>query len=53
MYESTIDRDYVKTELEFRLGRIQADIAGRRRRRLLSRRGSGGAVQDSGWTTIR
>ena len=49
MYDHTIDRDYVKSELEYRLSRIQDDIAGRRRRRLLSRRGSG----ETGWTTVR
>jgi len=38
MYDNTIHRDYVKTELEYRLNRIQSDIAGRRRRRSLGRR---------------
>jgi hypothetical protein len=36
MYESTMDRDFVKTELEYRLGRIQSDIVGRRRRRRMT-----------------
>ena len=52
MYDHTIDRDYVKSELEYRLGRVHADIAGRRqRRRLLSRRVPGAG--DAGWTTAR
>jgi len=50
MYDHTIDRDYVRSELEYRLGRIQSDIAGRRRRRLLSRRGPTG---QTGGTTVR
>ena len=36
MTENTLHRDYVKTELEYRLGRIQSDIVGRRRRRTLT-----------------
>ena len=36
MYDSTMHRDYVKTELEYRLGRIQSDIAGRRKRRTMT-----------------
>ena len=42
MYDSTVNRDYVKTELEYRLGRIQSDIAGRRRRRSLFSRSKTG-----------
>jgi hypothetical protein len=52
MYDNTVHRDYVKSELEYRLSRIQDDIAGRRRRRLLTRRGSGSAGE-GGWTTVR
>jgi hypothetical protein len=36
MYDSTMHSDYVKTELEYRLGRIQSDIVGRRRRRTMT-----------------
>ena len=49
MYDNTVHRDYVKTELEYRLGRIREDFEGRRRRKQL-RRGGGG---DAGWTTVR
>ncbi|MCB8957227.1 MAG: hypothetical protein H6529_12205 [Nocardioides sp.] len=52
MYDHTVDRDYVKTELEYRLGRIQADLAGRRRKRLLTRRATGGDGE-IGWTRTR
>ena len=38
MYDNTVDRDYVKTEMNYRLGRIQSDIVGRRKRRSLTRR---------------
>ena len=40
MYDSTMQRDYVKAEIEYRVGRIQSDIAGRRKRRnaVLARR---------------
>ena len=37
MYDNTIHRDYVKTELEYRINRVQSDIAGRRKRRRMSR----------------
>jgi hypothetical protein len=37
MYDSTIHRDYVKSEQEYRLNRIQSDIAGRRKRRRINR----------------
>ncbi len=40
MYESTMHRDYIKTELDYRRSRVQADIAGRRKRRALVRRRS-------------
>jgi hypothetical protein len=49
MYDNTIHRDYVKSELEYRLDRIRDEFAGRRRRKQL-RRGGGG---DAGWTTVR
>lgn len=52
MYDHTVDRDYVKSELEYRLGRIQADIAGRRRKRLLGRRSAGG-YGEGGWSRTR
>jgi hypothetical protein len=42
MYENNLNRDYVKTEMAYRLNRIQSDIVGRRARRTLTRRwGSG------------
>jgi hypothetical protein len=46
---NTADRDYVKSELEYRLDRIRDEFAGRRRRRQLRR---GGSAQ-SGWTPVR
>ena len=49
MYDNTIHRDYVKSELEYRLDRIRDEFAGRRRRKLLRRGGSG----EAGWTTVR
>jgi hypothetical protein len=36
MYDSTMQRDYVKAEIEYRAGRIQSDIAGRRKRRTMT-----------------
>jgi len=53
MFEHIVDRDFVKTETQFRVGRAQADIAGRRRRRLFTRRGTGGADAGNGWTVVR
>lgn len=50
MYDNTAHRDYVKTELEYRLNRIQSDIAGRRKRRSLTRRWETG---DTTFTTAR
>jgi hypothetical protein len=50
MYDNTVHRDYVKSELEYRLNRIHDEIAGRRRRRAFSRRGNAG---DSTWPTAR
>ena len=38
MFDNTVHRDYVKTETAYRLGRVQSDIVGRRRRRSLTRR---------------
>jgi hypothetical protein len=35
MYDSTAQRDYIRTEMEYRLDRIRDDIVGRRRRRWL------------------
>lgn len=49
MYDNTIHRDYVKSELEYRLDRIRDEFAGRRRRKQL-RRGDAG---EAGWTTVR
>ena len=51
MTENTAHRDYVKTELEYRLNRVQADLAGRRRRRALVRRSRD--VDGLTWTTVR
>ena len=31
MYDNTVHRDYVKSELDYRRDRIRADLAGRRR----------------------
>jgi hypothetical protein len=49
MYDSTARTDYVKSEMEYRLGRIQSEFADRRQRRVLTRfrRGAHGA------TTVR
>ena len=49
MYDNTIHRDYVKSELEYRLDRIRDEFTGRRRRKQLRRVESG----DTGWTTVR
>lgn len=51
MYESTSHHDYVQTEMEYRLGRIRADIAGRRQRRLIARRRSEDWRGDAGDAT--
>lgn len=42
MYGNTIDRDYVRSELEYRLDRIRDEIVGRRRRRAIARRADAG-----------
>ena len=49
MYDNTIHRDYVKSELEYRLDRIRDEFAGRRQRKQLRRGHSVG----TGWTTAR
>lgn len=48
MYDRTFHHEYVQTEMEYRLGRIRADIAGRRQRRLIARRGAEGRRGDIG-----
>lgn len=50
MYESNLHRDVVKSEMDYRLARVRDELAGRRRRRTLVRRGDSG---DVGWTTVR
>ena len=50
MYENNLNRDLLKSEMDYRLGRVRSEIAGRRRRRMLTRRGDSG---DVGWTTVR
>ena len=42
MYDNTVHRDYVKSELEYRLGRVRGELAGRRQRRSIIRRGASG-----------
>ncbi|MFC7495209.1 MULTISPECIES: hypothetical protein [unclassified Nocardioides] len=51
MFDNTAHQDYLKTEMEYRLGRIRSDIAGRRRRRSLARRSNGDWPGDTGDTT--
>src|SRR3954453_10198229 len=46
MYENSVNRDLLKSELDYRIERIRGDISSRRRRRSLVRRGAGG---DAGW----
>ena len=48
MYENTLNRDLLKSELDYRIERIRGDLGGRRRRRSLGRRGGAG---DAGWPT--
>ena len=50
MYDNTVHRDYVKSELEYRLNRIQSDISGRRKRRRMSRAEDPGGLT---WTKLR
>jgi hypothetical protein len=51
MYENIAHRDYIKSELEYRLNRAQADLAGRRKRRALVRRSRD--VDGLNWNTVR
>lgn len=48
MYENTVNRDLLKSELDYRIERIRGDMSSRRRRRSLVRRGDAG---DAGWPT--
>lgn len=50
MYENNLNRDLLKSEMDYRLDRIRDEFAGRRRRRTLVRRRGAG---DVGWTTVR
>jgi len=50
MYDNTVHRDYVKSELEYRLGRVRGELAGRRQRRSIIRRGAAG---ESSFGTVR
>jgi hypothetical protein len=56
MNDSTVYRDYVNAEVEYRFDRIRSEFAGRRARRLLGRR-NGDAVRgdlgDTTFTTVR
>jgi hypothetical protein len=38
MYDSNAYRDYIRTEMEYRLDRVRDDIVGRRRRRTIRER---------------
>ena len=51
MDNSIILQDYARSELEYRKNRIQSDLAGRRKRRALTRRG--GNVDGLTWTKVR
>ena len=48
MYDNTLNRDLLKSELDYRIERIRGDLAGRRKRRRSGRRG---ATEDAGWPT--
>ena len=50
MYENSVNRDLLKSELDYRVERIRGDLSTRRRRRRLTRRGDAG---DRDWTTAR
>ncbi|GAA1775976.1 hypothetical protein GCM10009795_022530 [Nocardioides hankookensis] len=50
MYDNTVHRDYVKSELDYRLNRIQSDIAGRRKRRRINRSEDVGGLT---WNKLR
>jgi len=39
MYDSSLHRDLVKAEVDYRVGRARSDLAGRRRRRSWRRHG--------------
>jgi len=51
MNDNIAYRDYIKSELDYRLNRAQADLAGRRKRRSLVRRSRD--VDGLTWTTVR
>lgn len=55
MHDKTAHYDYVKAELEYRLGRARADIVGRRARRVFTGRGTDLASDtgDTTFTTVR
>ena len=50
MYDNTIQREYVKSEMNYRLDRVRGELAGRRRRRSIIRRGEAG---ESTFGTVR
>jgi hypothetical protein len=50
MFDNTAHRDYVRTETDYRLDRVRADLAGRRRRRNLTRSVDIGGLT---WTKVR
>jgi len=50
MDNSIILRDFAKSELEYRANRIQSDLAGRRRRRALTRKTDSDGLT---WTKVR
>jgi hypothetical protein len=50
MFDNTAHRDYVRTETEYRLSRVQADLAGRRKRR---HRGRSKDIDGLTWTEVR
>ena len=51
MYDTTARTDYVKSEMDYRLGRIQTELASHRKRRSLRRRSRD--VDGLTWTTVR
>lgn len=48
MYDSTVNRDLLRSELDYRIERIRGDLSSRRRRRMLGRRQAPG---DADWPT--
>ena len=50
MYESNMNQALLRSEMDYRVGRVRQELAARRRRRSLLRRGDTG---DVGWTTVR